>query len=198
MATISGTHALWEVSFTLVFRLSLLKKVSKSCGVVWACKRFSCRTKGISFFKFSNPEESDNVLALGPWDISNKLLYLKHWKEGLDFIFDACTKAPVWVKFHNVPLSCLTVSGLSYLASGIGKPLFVDKVTEKLEPMNFARMCVEITTSTVMPSSLDVVVLDEETKLKKIVSVKVEYQNKHLSCSHCKTFGHLLLSTCKL
>lgn len=172
------------------------KLVEESVQKLWGSlglQKVFLQDKGYFIFKFSNPEERDNVLALGPWYISNKLIYLKHWKEGLDFVSDACSKTPVWVKFHNVPLSYLTASGLSYLASGIGKPLFVDKVTEKLEPMTFARMCVEISTSTALPSSLDVVILDEETKSEKLVSVKVEYQNKPLSCSHCKTFGHSLL-----
>lgn len=179
------------IHFRLPFKL-VEDSIQKLWGSLGLQKVF-LQDKGYFIYKFSNPEERNNVLALGPWYISNKLIYLKHWKEGLDFASDACTKAPVWVKFHNVPLSYLTRSGLSNLASGIGKPLFVDKVTEKLEPMTYARMCVKISTSTVMPSSVDVVILDEDTQLEKIVSIKVEYQNKPLSYSHCKTFGHSLL-----
>lgn len=111
----------------------------------------------------------------------------------MDLLSESCTKAPVWVKFHHVPLSYWTPKGLSYLASGIGKPLFVDKTTEKLEPMNFARICIEITSSSNLPDKLDVTVFDEESNSEIVVEVKVEYQNKPQSCSHCKSFGHSLL-----
>lgn len=57
----------------------------------------------------------------------------------------------------------------------MGNPLFVDKVTEKLEPMNFARVCIEITPTSVLPSSLDVVFIEEESNFEKVVSVRVEY-----------------------
>lgn len=79
------------------------------------------------------------------------------------------------MKFHNIPLSYLSSTGLSYIASAVGNPLFVDKVTEKLEPMNFARVCIEITPTSVLPSSLDVVFIEEESNFEKVVSVRVEY-----------------------
>lgn len=75
----------------------------------------------------------------------------------------------------------------------VGKPLLADKATENLEPMNFARICVEITSSSALPSSLELVMFDEETNSKKAVVVKVEYQNKPQTYSHCKSFGHSFL-----
>lgn len=141
---------------------------------------------GYFVFKFAKPKDRENVLALGPRYISNKQLCLKQWKGGMDFHFNSCTKAPVWVKFHNIPMSYWSFTGLSYLASRVGVPLLVDKITEKLEPMNFARICVEITPSSILPSSLDVVVLDKETNSEKVVTVEVEYQNRPQICSHYK------------
>lgn len=105
----------------------------------------------------------------------------------------SCSKAPVWVKFQQVLMSYWTPKGLSYIASGIGKPLFVDKLTEKLEPMNFTRICIEISSSAIIPDKLDVVVFDEDYESEKEVEVRVEYQRKPQSCSHYKSFGHSLL-----
>lgn len=90
-------------------------------------------------------------------------------------------------------MSYWTPKGLSYIASGIGKPLFVDKIIEKLEPMNFARICIEISSSSALTDKLDLVVLDDETGFEKVVEVRVEYQNKPQSCSHCNSFGHSML-----
>lgn len=88
--------------------------------------------KAYYIFKFNSAEERDNILALGPWYISNKQIILKHWKEGINITKETCTKAPIWVKFHNIPLSYWTEEGLSYIASGVGKPLFLDKVTKNV------------------------------------------------------------------
>lgn len=151
------------------------------------------KDKGMFVFNFSSAEERDNVLALGPWYISNKLLIIQKWKEGLDVLTESCTKAPVWVKFHHVPLSYWTPKRLSYLTSGIGKPFFVDKITEKLELINFARICVEISSTSALPDKLDVVVLNVELRSEKVVEVRVEYQNKPQFCLHRKSFGHSIL-----
>lgn len=85
--------------------------------------------KGYYIFKFNS---ADNVLALGPWYISNKQIMLKHWKEGIDITKESCPKAPIWVKLCNVPLSYWNFKGLSYISSGVSKPLFFDKVIEKI------------------------------------------------------------------
>lgn len=63
------------------------------------------RDKGMFVFKFSSPDERDNVFALGPQYISNKLLIIQKWKEGMDVLRNFCTKAPVLVKFHHVHVS---------------------------------------------------------------------------------------------
>lgn len=97
------------------------------------------------------------------------------------------------MKFYNIPLSYLSIDGLSYIASAVGKPLFVDKLMKKLEPMNFARVCIEISLASALPSSIDLVVIDEESNSEKIISVRVEYQNKPQLYSHCKTFGYSLV-----
>lgn len=161
----------------------MVEEAVRSLWDKFGLQRVFLQEKGFFIFRFSLSEDRDNVLAMGPWYISNKLLCLKPWKEGLDFQFDTCFKAPVWVKFHNIPLSYLSSDGLSYIVSAVGKPLFVDKLTEKLEPMNFSRVC--------MPNSLDLVVIDEDTE--KIITGKVEYQNRPQLCSHCKSFGHSLV-----
>lgn len=46
-------------------------------------------------FKFKEADDRDNVLALDPWYISNRLIKLQHWKEGASLSDEACTKIPV-------------------------------------------------------------------------------------------------------
>lgn len=188
-------NRLWNSSLVGGFMNSRLpfKLVADTAHSMWnkyGLQKVFMQEKGLFVFKFSSPAERDNVLALGPWYISNKLIVLKHWKEGMVSLFESCTTTPVWVKFFNIPMSYLSPKGLSFIASAVGKPLFVDKVTEKLEPMNFARVCIEITTASALPDNLVVTIFDDDTGLDKLVDVRVEYQNKPSSCSHCNSFGH--------
>lgn len=94
------------------------------------------------------------------------------------------------MKIHHVPLSYWTTQGLGYLASGFGKPLFVDKVTALLEPMSYARVCVEMSIDSNFPGKLSVAVHDEELDALKYVDVRVEYQNMPPSCPKYRIFGH--------
>lgn len=61
--------------------------------------------KGYYIFKFASAKDRENVLAMGPWYISNKQILLKKWKEGIDITSESCSKAPIWVKLHGLPLS---------------------------------------------------------------------------------------------
>lgn len=85
----------------------------------------------------------------------------------------------------KVPISLLTEEGLSYVASGVGKPLYADQATEEMGMINFYRVCIEIETEAACPQVLEVFTDD-----KNFVEVEVEYQNKPQSCSICKIFGH--------
>lgn len=79
----------------------------------------------------------------------------------------------------------MTEEGLSYVASGVGKPLYADQATEEMGMINFSRVCIEIFTEAACPQVLEVFTDD-----KNFVEVEVEYQNKPQSCSICKIFGH--------
>lgn len=188
----------WSTSLVGFFLHSRLpfKVVEETAFKLWnqyGLQRVYLHEKGFFIFKFQDSSARDNVLALGPWYFANKLLTLKYWKEGIDIQSEACTKAPIWVKFFGIPLSYWSAEGLSYLASGIGRPLFADKLTEKMDPMTFARVCIEIDVNSVLHDRLMVTVYDEEAGCEKALEVKVEYQSKPISCSSCKVFGHSLL-----
>ena len=67
----------------------------------------------------------------------------------------------------------MTEEGLSYVASGVGKPLYADQATEEMGMINFSRACIEIFTEAACPQVLEVFTDD-----KNFVEVEVEYQNK--------------------
>lgn len=47
-----------------------------------------------------------------------------------------------------------TSEGLSFIASGIGIPLYMDSVTEAKSRLHFAKVCVELDFQDDMPSSI--------------------------------------------
>lgn len=146
--------------------------------------------KGYYVFKFDTVANRDNILASGPWSFASRVMILQPWKERVDFAKEACSRLPIWVKLYGTPMSYLSSQGLSYIASGIGRPLFADETISQYNPMKFARLCIEVNLSSSFPSSLFVVVWDNSSQEDRFVEIKVEYQNRPPSCSHCKTFGH--------
>lgn len=189
-------NALWSSSLVGFFHSRMPFKVVEATALkIWGkygLQKVFLHANSYFIFKFQSEFNRENVLALGPWFIGNKRINLKAWKEGINFIDEACSKTPIWVKFHNIPLSYLIDEGVSYLASGIGRPLFADALTEKMEPMNFARVCIEIEVNSVLHDHLRVNVKDEVDGGKKGVNVRVEYQSKPISCTFCNVFGHSL------
>lgn len=94
------------------------------------------------------------------------------------------------MKLSQIPLSYWSAEGVSYIASGIGKPLFTDDITSKFNLLNFARVCIEVDASFSFPSSINVTVMNEETSEDIIIPIEVEYQSRPPSCPTCKVFGH--------
>lgn len=146
--------------------------------------------KGYYIFKFHSKSDCDNVLASGPWHFVSKTIVLQKWQEGVEFSKSDCDKFPIWVKLSHIPLSYWSDEGISYIASAIGKPLFSDEMTTKNDFLNFARVCIEVDASSTFPSTINVVVLNEEKSKKISIPVEVEYQSRPPSCPTCKVFGH--------
>jgi len=77
-----------------------------------------------------------------------------------------------------------SAAGISFLASGIGKPLFVDNRTEQMAMVAFARVCVEIDASNSLPEVVEFMMKGE------LRTVTVQYEWIPALCPSCSTFGH--------
>ena len=80
------------------------------------------------------------------------------------------TRLPVWIQLGNIPLELFTQKGISYIASAIGNPLYMDRITASQQRLAFAKVCVEIEVSMEMVRSIEVEVRNGST-----VHVMVEY-----------------------
>ncbi|KAK8672311.1 hypothetical protein V6N13_110684 [Hibiscus sabdariffa] len=136
-------------------------------------------------FRFVNASVRDWVLESGPWHFQNKLLILRCWEPNMSRMDFNLDRIPVWVHLSGVPLELFSQKGLSYIASALGYPLYMDSITASKQRLAYAKVCVEISVDFDLPCSVDV-----KLQNGNIVSVYVDVPWVPPKCSRCKIFGH--------
>lgn len=123
---------LWKTALIAQFmgyfpNFSYFQKMAK---VLWGNEVVVNPTKdGLFIVQFPDLESRDKVLKGGPWHIHGQSVILRKWERGFSkFEFDMI-RMPIWVPLSNVPLELFTQEGLGYIASAIGNPLYMDRVT---------------------------------------------------------------------
>lgn len=53
-------------------------------------------------------------------------------------------KLSIWMKICDIPIDLLSVEGIGYITSAMGKPLCLDKATSERKRIDFAKVCVEV------------------------------------------------------
>ncbi|KAF9599390.1 hypothetical protein IFM89_036947 [Coptis chinensis] len=137
------------------------------------------------YFGFHNLEDRDYVLDEGSFHMMGKLFIIRKWTREIEDSRGSIKNVPLWVKFHKVPKQLWNATGLSKIASTIGKPLFMDKNTEEKMMLSFARVCVEIDATKELPTTLQI-----RIRSSKIATVEFQYPLKPLICTECKMLGH--------
>ncbi|XP_031251021.1 uncharacterized protein LOC116108917 [Pistacia vera] len=156
----------------------------------WKCFGKVCVvSNGVGGFimKFDNESSKDEALEGGPWHIGGQPLFLKKWRPNLKMAGEGISSVPIWVKFSGVPLEFWTAKGFSYVASAIGKPLYMDNITDAGDRLEYGRVCVEIDTASSFPNLVELGLLNGDG-----VNIRVEYFWKPRACPLCRTFGHNL------
>ncbi|CAN1825747.1 hypothetical protein LINPERHAP1_LOCUS31278 [Linum perenne] len=92
---------------------------------------------------------------------------------------------PIWVKFHGVPLQFFSETGLSWIASLIGKPLGSTVSTKRGLQLGHAKVCVELEASADFPEFVSIA-----SKRCPRMEIGVEYCNMPSVCAECGCFGH--------
>ncbi|OMO59336.1 hypothetical protein COLO4_34246 [Corchorus olitorius] len=125
------------------------------------------------------------ILESGPWHVMNRPVVIRKWEYGVTKLDLDLSKFPVSVKLSNVPLKLQTRKGLSFIASGLGIPLYMDRATALKQKLHSAKVYVEIDFKDEIPDFLEV-----ELKDGSLAKIGVEVPWKPPRCSKCKTFGH--------
>lgn len=141
-------------------------------------------------FKFASEVGMNEVLAQGTWYLDKVPMLVHKW--GVNVRSAPISCLPLWVKFEQVPDCYWTQEGMSSIASVIGRPLYADEFTSKLDILPFAKICVEYTIGNALPSSIEVMELDPGTEQLRAAEIKVTYPAKPRFCSHCRSLGHII------
>ncbi|XP_044491520.1 uncharacterized protein LOC123215472 [Mangifera indica] len=140
---------------------------------------------GVYLLKFKDEEGMMKVLEEETWMIGGQPLFVRKWEKNLSMVAENIKKIAMWVKFYGVPLEYWSLKGFSHIASVLGRPLYVDSVTEEGSRLEFARICVEINVNHDFLEKLELVLPSKER-----VDIRLEYAWKPLKCKLCNMFGH--------
>ncbi|KAL4304174.1 hypothetical protein GQ457_10G003940 [Hibiscus cannabinus] len=127
----------------------------------------------------------DWVLESGPWHIQQKAIVLRKLAPGLMLDVVCLGTASVWVKLWHVPFELYSQQGLEYIASALGRPLYMDRATVLKKQLEFAKVCIDIDDAAGLPSSV-MFKLGEG----RAMDIAVELVWSPPRCSHCVIFGH--------
>ncbi|KAI0530983.1 hypothetical protein KFK09_000532 [Dendrobium nobile] len=140
--------------------------------------------EGFFLLKFSALEDYEYAWTGGPWFFFGKLFIFQKWTP--DFVpkREEFPSIPLWIKILNLPLSLWTPEGISKLASCVGIPIAVDALTAAKTSLTFARVCVQITSSSVLPEEIFYSIDGKSFPLR------VQYDWKPENCSQCGSIMH--------
>ncbi|XVE49273.1 hypothetical protein DITRI_Ditri01bG0069800 [Diplodiscus trichospermus] len=98
--------------------------------------------------------------GVGPWHIQNKPIIIQKWDPGLRTLEFNMAKLPIWVQLSHIPLELFAQRGISYIASALGNPFYMDRFTASQQRLAFAKVCVEIDAKMEIPKMIDVALRD--------------------------------------
>lgn len=141
---------------------------------------------GVFIFRFDTEEDMLHVYGGGPWMVKGvHPLILKQWSPGTSLDPCSLVNFPVWIKLPNLDLQFWSPSMLGKIASHIGKPCYIDKLTANRERIAYARVLVELQSGETM---LDQIVLKGPDN--KEFTQRIVYESRPLQCYQCLKFGH--------
>ncbi|KAL0294293.1 UNVERIFIED_CONTAM: hypothetical protein Sradi_6894400 [Sesamum radiatum] len=153
-------------------------------------QQVSATANGFFFFRFKTAAFMEEVIEEGPWLFQGQPVVLQPWEQGMSLRRQKHLQVPVWIRIRHLPMEYWTEEGLSAVASGIGTPLYTDRITKNCLRLDFARVCVMLNFNSKLPKHLIVLspILSEEKEIP--IKVDIEYEWLPLRCLHCCSLGH--------
>ncbi|KAL2224834.1 UNVERIFIED_CONTAM: hypothetical protein Sindi_2937200 [Sesamum indicum] len=139
--------------------------------------------------EFKSVAAMEDVIEGGPWLFQWQPIVLQKWEPGMVLRKLQHTQVPVWIKLRHLPVEFWTEEGLSTVASGVGKPLYLDAITRACTRLDFARVCVMVDVTSNLPKHIIIMNPDEDGG-ESPCKVDVEYEWLPQKCKSCMTLGH--------
>nr|GEY94124.1 hypothetical protein [Tanacetum cinerariifolium] len=142
-----------------------------------------------------NDKGLQSVIESGPWIVNSKHMVVQKWDPSVNLDKKEPTTLPLWIKIMSPPLEAWSNKGMSALASRIGSPLIMDAMTTRtctqgFESLGYDRVLVEATIGKRLDDHINVLYKNKDNGEQFVKKVRVEYDWKPPSCSHCKVFRH--------
>nr|GEU81846.1 hypothetical protein [Tanacetum cinerariifolium] len=112
---------------------------------------------------FSSKDEVDAMIENVPWFIHNTLHILTKWTPDTNLLKKDVGNVPVWVKFHDVPITEFSEDRLSVIEIKLGTPLMIDSYTSV--------MCME--SWCMLSYAITMIDLRANVELKDVIEVVV-------------------------
>ncbi|MDV3201195.1 MAG: DUF4283 domain-containing protein, partial [Sweet potato little leaf phytoplasma] len=138
---------------------------------------------GTIIVRFNSVEARNSVLEIGVFHFDRKPMILAPWS-GKPMSRGQLDRVPIWIQLTDLSMRFWGASALSKIASLIGLPIMVDKVTQDRNRSNFARVLVEVDPS-ILP---DEVFFEDDNG--NVITQKVTYEWKPVLCGKCTMYGH--------
>ncbi|KAL0285148.1 UNVERIFIED_CONTAM: hypothetical protein Sradi_7181000 [Sesamum radiatum] len=153
-------------------------------------QQVSATANGFYFFKFRTLAFMEEVIEEGPWLFQGQPVVLQAWEQGMSLRRQKHMQIPVWIRIRHLPMEYWTEEGLSAVASGIGIPLYTDRITQNCLRLDYARVCVMLSYHSKLPKHLVVLspVLKEGNEIP--IKVDIEYEWLPMRCKQCCSLGH--------
>ena len=151
----------------------------------WGVKARYRVEEGWMIFQFDNEQDQEKVLRGGPYFIHGKPMIMKHVHDRFAFNRRDVATIPLWVRIFGLAKTFWTPEVLGRIASHVGKPLYMDTVTDARKRGLYARVLVELNFAEEIKRSVQLEFDDGVT-----VECKFLIENEPKYCCDCFSFGH--------
>lgn len=138
----------------------------------------------IVIVRFDTGIGKNEVIEGGIYHFDNKPLIVKAWNPDMEFSREELASVPIWIKLPGLDFKYWSARGLIKLGSLVGKPLMVDKNTERKAGLNFARILVEVKMGEELPE--EIMFRNEKGA---VITQTVTYGWKPTKCEVCNKYG---------
>ncbi|XP_019173290.1 PREDICTED: uncharacterized protein LOC109168890 [Ipomoea nil] len=131
--------------------------------------------------RFALAAEYKHVLLGGPWKLFNCYVIPQRWRPDFDPLMAKMEKMAVWVRFPGLPPEYFREKYIKKILKFIGNPIKLDKTTDGVERIKYARAAVEIDLLKPLVSNIWV---GERIQ-------RVEFEGLHAIFFYCGEVGHV-------